>query len=523
VIRSGNVGPEDEWVRELPDRVLTHIDAKDEQGTTPRDGSPNIATDPQLGGDDPAYLFFTSGTTGVPKAVVGCHKGLSHFLSWQRDTFQVTPLDRCAQLIGLSFDAVLRDIFLPLTSGATLCLPEANREPESLMVWMQSQQVTLVHTVPAVAHNWISQIRKEVALPSLRWVFFSGEPLRDTLIRQWRLALPGKYQIVNLYGPTETTLIKCFFVVPDPPLPGIQPVGRPLPETQAWVTNSKDQLCGLGEIGEIALRTPFRTLGYANSRLETARHFRRNPFRKDDGDLVYFTGDLGRYRPDGSLDILGRRDHQVKIRGVRIELDEIAAIICKHPEVSASVVVFRKQVEPQDLVAYVVPKNFGLALREELRAHLASQLPAAMIPTVFVFLESMPLTANGKVDRKALPVTDFMERAPNKEHVAPRSAIELQLATVWSEVLGVSNIGAFDNFFDLGGQSLLATQVASRIQRDLRVECPLRLLFETPNLAALALILGHRLQVPSEPKGLCAAKSDSQRQATLAVETKQGI
>src|SRR4029077_19491012 len=136
------------------------------------------------------------------------------------------------------------------------------------------------------------------------------------------------------------------------------------PETQAWVMNSRDGLCGLGEIGEIVLRTPFRTLGYANSRAETARHFRKNPFRQDDLDLVYFTGDLGRYRLDGSLDILGRRDHQIKIRGVRIELDEIAAIICKHPEVSSSVVVFRKQVEPQDLVAYVVPRNPGVELRE---------------------------------------------------------------------------------------------------------------------------------------------------------------
>ena len=303
----------------------------------------------------------------------------------------------------------------------------------------------------------------------------------------------------------QISLVKCFFVVPDPPLPGIQPVGRPLPETQAWVTNSKGQLCGLGEVGEIALRTPFRTLGYANSRLETARHFRKNPFRKDDGDLVYFTGDLGRYRPDGSLDILGRRDHQVKIRGVRIELDEIATIICEHSEVSASVVVFRKQLDPQELVAYVVPKKVGVALREELRGHLASHLPAAMIPTAFVFLESMPLTANGKVDRDALPLTDSMARAPNQEYVAPRSAIEVQLATIWSEVLGVNNIGAFDNFFDLGGQSLLATQVASRIQRDLKVDCPLRLLFETPNLAALALILGHRLQVSSEQTRLSRA------------------
>ena len=194
-------------------------------------------------------------------------------------------------------------------------------------------------------------------MPALRLLFFAGEPLSDALVRRSRTTFPGRYEIVNLYGPTETTLVKCFHVVSDSPLPGIQPVGRPLPETQAWVLNGSKQLCGLGEIGEIVLRTPFRTLGYANSRDETARRFRKNPFRQDDRDLVYFTGDLGRYGTDGSLDILGRRDHQVKIRGVRIELDEITATISKHPEVSSSVVVLRKDTEPPVLVAYVVLRN----------------------------------------------------------------------------------------------------------------------------------------------------------------------
>ena len=188
------------------------------------------------------------------------------------------------------------------------------------MAWMKRDEITLLHTVPAVAQNWIGQVRREIDLPALRLLFFAGEPLSDALIRRSHTTFPGRYEIVNLYGPTETTLVKCFHVVSESPLPGIQPVGRPLPETQAWVLNESSQLCGLGEIGEIVLRTPFRTLGYANSREETDRRFRKNPFRQDDQDLVYFTGDLGRYRTDGSLDILGRRDHQVKIRGVRIEL-----------------------------------------------------------------------------------------------------------------------------------------------------------------------------------------------------------
>jgi amino acid adenylation domain-containing protein len=449
-----------------------------------------VGGETEIDGDDPAYIFFTSGTTGIPKAVLGCHKGLSHFLNWQRTAFKVGPHDRCSQLVGLSFDVVLRDIFLPLTSGAPLCLPDVDREdPETLMAWMNREGITLIHTVPAIAQNWIGQVRREIGLPALRLLFFAGEPLSDALIRRSRETFPGRYEIVNLYGPTETTLAKCFHVVPDPPQPGIQPVGRPLPETQAWVLNESNQLCGLGEVGEIVLRTPFRTLGYANSLVETGRRFRRNPFRHDDQDLVYFTGDLGRYRTDGSLDILGRRDQQVKIRGVRIELDEIAAIISRHPEVSSSVVVLHKDTEPPVLVAYVVLRNPARRLREELRVHATRHLPAVMIPTSFVFLERIPLTANGKLDRQALPPPEFIDNETRREHLAPRSAIEAELTRIWSEVLGIGNISVFDNFFDLGGQSLLATRVVSRIRHHLNMECPLRLMFEMPNLAALSAIL----------------------------------
>jgi len=499
VIRAGNMASEDAWLFELENCVVLQLDSRDELAITASDPLISVGEEPEISGDDPAYIFFTSGTTGVPKAVLGCHKGLSHFLNWQRNTFKVGSHDRCSQLLGLSFDAVLRDMFLPLTSGATLCLPDANLEDaEALIAWIKREEITLIHTVPAVAQNWISQIRKTSDLPALRLIFFAGEPLSDALVGRCREAFPGTYEIVNLYGPTETTLVKCFHVVPEPPLAGIQPVGRPLPETQAWVLNEGGQLCGLGEIGEIVLRTPFRTLGYANSPDETGRRFRKNPFRQDDRDLVYFTGDLGRYRTDGSLEILGRRDQQVKIRGVRIELDEVAAIISRHPEVSSSVVVLRKDTEPHMLVAYVVPRNPAVDSREELRGHISRHLPAAMIPTSFVFLERLPLTANGKVDRKALPTPEVVDSGTRRQYVAPRSAIEAELTRIWSEVLGVANISVLDNFFDLGGQSLLATRVVSRIRRDLNMECPLRLMFETPNLAALSAILAqsHKSREP---------------------------
>jgi amino acid adenylation domain-containing protein len=490
VIRAGNMASEDAWLGELSDCTVVQLDAEDDSANGISEAITHVGDETEVNGEDPAYIFFTSGTTGIPKAVLGCHKGLSHFLNWQRTAFKVGPHDRCSQLVGLSFDAVLRDIFLPLTSGATLCLPDVDREdPEALLSWIKREGITLVHSVPAIAQNWIGQVRKTIDLPALRLLFFAGEPLSDALVGRCREAFPGKYEIVNLYGPTETTLVKCFHVVPEPPLAGIQPIGRPLPETQAWVLNEGGHLCGLGEIGEIVLRTPFRTLGYANSPDETGRRFRKNPFRQDDRDLVYFTGDLGRYRLDGSVDILGRIDHQVKIRGVRIELDEIASIISRHPEVSSSVVVLRKDTEPQVLVAYVVLRNLALDFREEVRAYLTHHLPAVMIPRSFVFLERIPVTTNGKVDRQALPPPEPVDNGTRWPHVAPRSTIEAKLTRIWSEVLGIGDISVFDNFFDLGGQSLLATRVVSRIRHDLNLECSLRLMFETPNLAALSAIL----------------------------------
>jgi amino acid adenylation domain-containing protein len=296
---------------------------------------------PQLTPDSPAYIFFTSGTTGVPKAVLGWHKGLAHFLHWQRQTFAIDPSHRVAQLINLSFDAVLRDIFLPLTSGATLCLPADDdiSAPSRLWPWLDHQRISLLHSVPSVAQFWLSQVPSGVLLRTLKWAFFSGEVLSETLVRRWRQTFPEAGEIINLYGPTETTLVKCCYRVPQTPLPGNQPIGWALPEAQALILNSAARLCGVGEPGEIVLRSHFRTLGYLNAPAENQRRFRPNPFRNDSNDLIYYTGDRGRYRPDGSLEILGRLDQQIKIRGVRIEPAEIEALLTEHAAVRQAVVI----------------------------------------------------------------------------------------------------------------------------------------------------------------------------------------
>ena len=443
---------------------------------------------PQLSSEEPAYLFFTSGTTGVPKGVLGCHKGLSHFLNWQRATFAIGPGDRVAQLTALSFDAVLRDIFLPLTSGATLCLPDATEVfgSNATIAWLEREEITVLHAVPSLAQAWLAGEGAKCHLGSMRWIFFVGEPLTEALLRQWRKAFQNTAEIVNLYGPTETTLVKCFYRIPVDPKPGIQSVGRPIPNTQALVLNDHKQLCGVNEPGEIVLRTPFRSLGYVNAVEENHKRFVQNPFRDDRDDQVYFTGDVGCYAPDGSLHILGRCDDQIKIRGVRIEPAEVTALLAGHPLVHSCIVVGKKDEQSQwILTGYVVGAGAEKPTQELLRSYLLEQLPAAMVPSAFVWMNALPLTPNGKIDRKSLPAPDHT-RTESESYIPPRTRTERVVAEIWGQVLKLEKVGIYDNFFDLGGHSLLATQIVSRLRQTFRLGVPLRVLFEKPTVAGLS-------------------------------------
>ena len=447
---------------------------------------------PKLSPDDPAYIFFTSGTTGAPRGILGCHKGLSHFLSWQRQTFAIGPEDRSAQLTGLSFDVVLRDIFTPLTSGATLCLPEDidSLGPDGIICWLEQEQISVLHTVPSLTEFWLAHVPARVSLGAMRWVFIAGEPLTDTLVRQWRSVFPDSGNIVNLYGPTETTLAKCFYSVPDDALPGIQPVGSPLPQTQVLVLAENSQLCGIGEPGEIVLRTPFRSLGYINAPEENRKRFVKNPFREDEEDRLYYTGDRGRYRLDGTLEILGRIDDQVKIRGMRVEPSEVTATLAQHPLVKSCFVAARQDNQGQpSLVAYVVALTPNSSLISQLRFYLSQHLPQAMVPSTFVFLERLPLTPNGKVDRHALPGPSQIGQAPQAFLVAPQDELELQLTKIWGQILGIQPVGVHDSFFELGGNSLLATQVISRVLNTFGIQLSLRLFFGSPTVADMARMI----------------------------------
>ena len=454
----------------------------------------------QVSPEDPAYVFFTSGSMGIPKAVLGCHKGLSHFLRWEGETLNISPDDRVAQLTSIAFDPMLRDVFLPLTYGGVLCLPEAADEAngECLFRWIHRERISIIHAVPSLAHWWVHTIAKPMSLPSLRWILFAGEPLTDELVRQWRTASCRSGEVMNLYGPTETTMAKCAYCVPSDPPPGVQPVGWPLPETQALVISAARRLCGIGEIGEVVLRTPFRTLGYIDRTGRGRSCFVPNPLGKDDLDLVYFSGDAGRYRPDGSLEIIGRLDDQLKIRGIRIEPGEIEAVLTGLPGVGQAAVIAREEAPGggKQLVAYVVAAPAGAGLEEaSLRRELLQRLPDYMVPAAFVFLEALPLTPNGKLDRRALPAP---ERRSEKGYRAPRTPQEEVLCGLFAEVLQLERVGIEDSFFALGGHSLLATRLVSRVRSTLGVELAIRTLFEAPTVAELARCV-HAGQGPLRP------------------------
>jgi phthiocerol/phenolphthiocerol synthesis type-I polyketide synthase E len=491
------------------------------------EGTPSLAADPLSASDFPpgdaaAYIFFTSGTTGVPKGVLGGHAGLSHFIAWQRATFDVGPGDRAAQLTGLSFDVVLRDVFMPLASGATLVIPDSGDFlPDRLIEWLRRSRITLMHTVPSLAASWIAD--GEVSpVETLRCTFFAGEPLTDGLVRRWRVNVAPGSDIVNLYGPTETTLAKCFYLLPTDPEPGVQAIGSPLPQCQALVLDPQGRPCGLGQPGEIHIRTPYRTLGYLNLAAENDSRFWVNPKRDDPDDRIYRTGDRGRYRYDGVLEILGRLDDQIKIRGIRIEPVEIQAVIARHPAVDEAVVLASASGEEKRLVAYVVVGAEHVLSAFDLRAFLRETLPEVMIPSAFVFLDILPLNPNGKVDRRQLPAPTFDTEDETADEPAG-TEMERVIAAIWCEVLQRDRVPLEGNFFDLGGDSLLMVQGFAKLREKVPVKLEVIDLFRYPTVRALARYVDTRTaaglgeSVDAAGKGERRADIDQRRQHRAAV------
>ncbi|NQD65520.1 amino acid adenylation domain-containing protein [Bacillus haikouensis] len=424
--------------------------------------------------NEDAYIFFTSGTTGKPKAILGTHAGLSHFLNWQKEEFNILPEDRFSHLTNVTFDVYLRDALLPLISGAALCIPEGD---ESSMDFLHREEITRCHAVPSLSTLWLKESSEFQSLPFLKSIFFAGEPLSHKLISQWKERCNA--EIICLYGQTETTLAKGFQRESEVTSRYENlPIGNFLPDTQLFILNKFNKLCGIGEPGEIVVRTPYRTKGYIN---QPHDGFTQNNFSEDPNDFYYHTGDLGRYSPDGMIEIYGRNDDQIKVRGVRINKNEIMSAMMNLPGVNDCYILDGKMNGETTITAYVDLESGEIL--HSLRQKLFDILPMAMIPNHFISVPQLPVTSNGKVDRQKLKQLQPMK----SEVFTPiESNTERILLDIWKDLIGKEDICNTDNFFELGGHSLLIIRMAASIQDRLDLEIQLKDVFQNPTVNTLA-------------------------------------
>jgi amino acid adenylation domain-containing protein len=461
-----------------------------------------------LAPDHLAYVIFTSGSTGRPKGVMNSHRGIVNRLSWARAEHGLSTADRVLQKTPYSFDVSVWELFWPLLSGACLVLarPGGHQDSGYLVRTIATEAITVSHFVPSMLGAFLAEPDIE-SCAALTRVMASGEALPPDFARQL-LARLGRVELHNLYGPTEAAVEVTFWACErDPVQPGM-PIGRPVGNTRIHLLDRQGNEVPVGVAGELAIGGVQVARGYLGRPELTAERFVPDPFAAADpaGGRLYRTGDLARRRPGGEIEYLGRLDHQVKLRGFRVELGEIESVLLGHPGVGAAAVAAATPSGLSSdlrLVAYVVGREGEAPAAADLRKYLGERLPEYMVPTLFVPLEALPLTASGKVDRRALPTPAWTsERRERGETPGQtRTPVEELVAAIWAEVLGLpagARIDSDDNFFDLGGHSLLATQVVSRVRRAFRVELPLKTLFETSTLAGLAARLEAALGIPLE-------------------------
>ncbi len=418
---------------------------------------------PAVGEQDLACVTFTSGTTGIPKAVAGTHLGIAGYLGWVPKWLEVTTEDRFSMLSGLGHDPIQRDVFSSLCVGATLVIPEPEDiAPHALARWLLEHRITFVHLTPAMAE--ILCVTDATAFPSLRIAFLTGDRLSDAIVEKL-LGFNPAVRVLNSYGTTETQRATTYFEASATPARrGMVPVSEASPDTVIRVLNAQGQPCGLCEIGDVLVESHAIARGYLNDSELSAKVFIPLP----DGRRRYRTGDLGCRLADGTIMLLGRKDGQVKIRGFRIEIGEIEAALRAHADVAeAAVVALERRPGDTALVAYAVPvaaDGDERRLRADIADHLRATLPPYMVPATVVVLDRLPLTPNGKLDRRALPVPAWDEAV---SAVAPRTGLEEIIATAWAEVLGLEKVGVEDDFFALGGHSMLMVLLLVKVQERL--------------------------------------------------------
>lgn len=450
------------------------------------DAQPNVAIvfeDRASGQADPAYVITTSGSTGLPKAVVVPHRALTNNLLWKCTEFGFHADDRFYFKTPPVFDASLWEYLAPLTLGAAVVVapPQAHRDPALMIDEMRRYAVTVVQFVPTVLKAVLAEENWGEG-SALRWVFAGGEPLDSRVGEAVRRG--SRARLVNLYGPTETAIdVTSHTCAPSDAKGTMEPIGRPIPGAQAYVLGPGGQLLPPTFVGELCIGGLPLALGYANRAEQTAERFVAHPFSADPQARLYRTGDLASFRPDGVLDFHGRDDAQVKVRGLRVDLDGIRNVLLEHPDVRDAVVTVRPET-PDALIAYVVPRTGGEVAH--LRGHLADRLPPEHLPSQVMFMANMPLTATGKVDLRTLPLPEVGRTAAPDS--GPRTDLERRLTALWAEALGTEpgRVPRDRSLFELGGTSLTLIHLHRRLRTEIEAGISVTDLFKYPTVAAVA-------------------------------------
>lgn len=488
------------------------LDLDDEQAYSPH--AENL--EPTHTVSDLAYIIYTSGTTGKPKGVMVEHRGIVNSVLWNRDEFALSGKDRGTLALSFAFDAFALTFFTLIVSGSTVVLmpDEEAKDPIALRNLIATWECSYVVFVPSMFQAILECSRPD-DIRSIQAVMLGGEKLSPKLVQMCKEMHP-QMLVINAYGPTECSVIATYLrdTRPDKPIT----IGRPVANTSIYIVDQNHQLLPVGVVGEICIGGRGLARGYWKKPELTAEKFVENPAVP--GERMYKTGDLGRWLPDGTIDFVGRIDEQIKVRGYRIEIGEIEAVLLAHEKTNEAVVVaYQDERGDSYLAAYFTGK--APMEESELRAHLSRELPAYMVPAYLIQLDALPLTPNGKVDRKALPKPDGKPATAGAEYIAPATEVEAKLAAIWENVLGISGVGVMDNFFELGGHSLKAMAVVAHVHREFQTDLLLKQFFAEPTIRGLSRLIENTEHAvvaaiqPAAPQAYYPVSSAQQRMYLL--------
>ncbi len=440
-----------------------------------------------------AYIIYTSGSTGQAKGVMVSHRSLVDIATAWSQAYQLDASDCHLQMANFTFDVFVGDLVKALCSGArlVLCPRELLLLPQHLYELMRKHQVNCAEFVPVVLRQLQEYLQHNGQhLDFMRLLVCGSDSWTAEEYLQTRAIVGATTRVINSFGLSEATIDSSFFESDAAQLASpLVPIGRPFANTCLYILDQRGQLAPIGVPGELYVGGSGLAWGYLNRPDMTAAKFLPDPFSGLAGARLYRSGDRARYLPDGNIEFLGRTDYQIKLRGFRIELGEIEAALYKHPGVGEAVAIVREDTGDKRIVAYIVPQVQPAPSASELHRFLQGMVPAYMAPSAFVFLEALPLSSNGKIDRRALPAPDALRPEMEDTFVAPRTTAEEMVSSIWSDVLAIEQIGVYDNFFQLGGHSLLATQVVYRINEAFQIDLPLRRIFEEPTIAGLSQLI----------------------------------